>query len=88
MTTPVTKEGAHGTLRRYGIRYRNFPAEPYEPEFIWHCWAYSRECALDKFASGQGGWEAVAIASVLLGHNGTRRYGEWETLAAPMRVED
>ncbi|MHB8330765.1 MAG: hypothetical protein ACYDDA_13725 [Acidiferrobacteraceae bacterium] len=64
MTAPITKPGAHGTLYRYAIKYRD-AHDPCCPEMVWHCWAYNLDHAEEKFyGDGDEGWRIVSLARV------------------------
>lgn len=41
------KEGRYGTLYRYRIAYHH--VSDADCEFVWYCWAYDTEHALDQF---------------------------------------
>lgn len=56
---PIKKEGAHGTLYRYIVRYT--PDPEMAPVYEWPCWAYSAEHAAMRFdeSNEDEGYERV-----------------------------
>ena len=61
----VSKPGAHGTLYRFRIVYRDLD-DPGFPESDWLAWAYDAEHAEDKFYDSEDawGWKIVSISRV------------------------
>ena len=59
---PITKPGAHGTLYRYAIVYRD--NDPACPEFTARLWAYNSEHVLEQFydAPDGDGWRILRMA--------------------------
>jgi len=60
---PVTRQGAHGVLYRYAVRYTD-ATDPGCPEDVWHCWAYNLDHAEDKFYETDEGWHILSLARV------------------------
>lgn len=60
---PVTRQGAHGALYRYAVRYTD-KRDPAFGEDVWHCWAYNLEHAEDKFFETDEGWHILSLARV------------------------
>lgn len=59
MYTWPTKQGEHGTLYRYRMKYRD-PNDPGFPESVWSCWAYNTIHAWELFhETADDGFEAV-----------------------------
>jgi len=60
----VQKDGKHGTLYRYEIKYRDESDD--SPTFTTHTWAYNYEHAEINFAEGpdSDGWEICSISRV------------------------
>lgn len=77
----LTKPGAHGTLKRYLIRYGDDPT--IDPTQEWGCWAYSAEHAIEKFDADDEGYTPFAWALLVVSDDGlTRRDHEmrWHNL--------
>jgi hypothetical protein len=60
---PVIRQGVHGTLYLYAVRYTDRGDEVC-PEFVWTCWAYNLEHAEDKFYETEEGWRILSLARV------------------------
>jgi len=55
----VKKQGEHGVLYKYAIRYTDSYNEWFG-EGVWRTYAYNMEDALDKFYDEDDGFEAVS----------------------------
>ena len=58
-----TKKGAHGTLYRFRIRYRDEGDEGF-PDMDWYTWAYNQDHAEERFFDIDEGWRIVSIERV------------------------
>lgn len=65
MKAPLTKPGAHGTLYRYAVRYRD-PIDDGRLPDVWRCWAYDAEHAEERFLEATEGYEVLGVERVLV----------------------
>lgn len=67
---PLTKQGAHGTLYRYKITYKD-ESDPGCPVFSYSLWAYNQEHAESRFYDSEDadGWEIISISVVHESHS-------------------
>lgn len=55
----LTQDAKHGTKYRYAIEYK---AAPDSPRYIWKCWAYNLDDALEQFHESEEDYEPTRYA--------------------------